>query len=199
VLRVGALATLSRNFQMRFLGPALARRDAAVALRSGGQADLLASLAALALDVVLTDQAPPAGGAARFRVLRLAAQPVALIGTPARIGGLTDPAALIAAAPLILPPPESALRAGFDALVAGWGLRPRILAEVDDMAMMRLLARADAGLALIPPIVVQDELAAGVLTVGAVLPGIDEAFFAITVERRFPHPLVAELSRAAAG
>lgn len=197
VLRVGALATLSRNFQMQFLAPALARPEAQVALRSGGQADLLAALAALALDVVLTDQPPPAGGPARFGVQRLAAQPVALIGTPARIGGLSDPAALIAAAPLILPPPDGALRAGFDALVASLGLRPRILAEVDDMAMMRLLARADAGLVLIPPIVVQDELAAGLLQIGAVLPRIEEPFLAVTVERRFPHPLVAELCRAA--
>jgi LysR family transcriptional regulator, transcriptional activator of nhaA len=198
VLRVGALATLSRNFQMRFLAPALGRADAAIALRSGGQADLLAALGALALDVVLTDQAPPAGGPARFRVLRLAAQQVALIGTPARIGAETDPAALIGGAPLILPPADSALRAGFEALAAGLGVRPQVVAEVDDMAMMRLLARGDAGLALIPPIVVQDELAAGVLRVGAVLPQIEETFMAVTVERRFPHPLVAELCRAAA-
>jgi LysR family transcriptional activator of nhaA len=197
VLRVGALATLSRNFQMRFLAPALGRADEAIVLRSGGQADLLAGLASLALDVVLTDQAPPAGGPARFRVLRLDAQPVALIGTPARIGGETDLAALIGREALILPPPDSALRAGFEALVAGLGLRPRVLAEVDDMAMMRLLARADAGLALIPPIVVQDELASGALRVAAVLPQVEESFLAVTVERRFPHPLVAELCRAA--
>jgi LysR family transcriptional activator of nhaA len=196
-LRVGALATLSRNFQMRFLAPALGREGAGFVLRSGGQADLLAALAALALDVVLTDQAPPAGGPARFGVLRLDTQPVALIGTPARIGNETEPAALIAGAPMILPPSDSALRAGFEALAAGLGVRPRVAAEVDDMAMMRLLARADAGLALIPPIVVQDELASGVLRVGAVLPQIEEPFLAVTVERRFPHPLVAELCRAA--
>ena len=197
VLRVGALATLSRNFQMRFLAPALRRTDTAVMLRSGGQADLLAALAALALDVVLTDQAPPAGGVARFRVQRLDAQPVALIGTPARIGGETDLATLIDREGLILPPPDSALRAGFEGLAAGLGKRPRVVAEVDDMAMMRLLARADAGLALIPPIVVEDELASGMLKVAAVVPQVEESFLAVTVERRFPHPLVAELCRAA--
>lgn len=196
VLRVGALATLSRNFQMRFLGPVLGRPDAPIQLRSGSQAELLSALTALSLDVVLTDQAPPTGGAARFRVQRLDAQPVALIGTPGRIGG--DLAALIAREPLILPPPDSALRAGFEALVAGLGLRPQIAAEVDDMAMMRLLARADAGLALIPPIVVQDELAQGLLQVAAVLPQIEEGFLAVTVERRFGHPMVPVLCRAAA-
>ena len=194
-LKVGALATLSRNFQMRFLAPALGRTEAPIVLRSGTQGDLLAALAALALDVVLTDQAPPAGGPARFRVQRLDAQPVALIGTPGRVGGTL--AELIAREPLILPPPDSALRAGFDALVAGLDLRPRVAAEVDDMAMMRLLARADAGLALIPPIVVQDELAQGALQVAAVLPQIEEGFLAVTVERRFAHPLLAAMLRTA--
>ena len=194
-LKVGALATLSRNFQMRFLAPALGRAEAPIVLRSGSQAELLAALAALSLDVVLTDQAPPAGGPARFGVRRLDAQSVALIGTPGRVGG--DLAALIAREPLILPPPGSTLRAGFDSLLAGLDLRPRVAAEVDDMAMMRLLARADAGLALIPPIVVQDELAQGALQVAAVLPQIEEAFLAVTVERRFPHPLLAAMLRTA--
>ena len=61
------------------------------------------------------------------------------------------------------------------------------------MAMIRLLAREDAGLAVIPPIVVQDELAQGLLVEALRLPGISEAFLAVTRERRFPNRLVAEL------
>ena len=61
------------------------------------------------------------------------------------------------------------------------------------MAMIRLLARADAGLAVIPPIVVQDELAAGMLVEAARLPGIGEAFLAVTRARRFPNPLLADV------
>jgi len=61
------------------------------------------------------------------------------------------------------------------------------------MAMIRLLARADAGLAIIPPIVVQDELAAGTLVEAARLDGIGETFTAVTLQRRFPNPLLAEV------
>ena len=43
-LRVGALATLSRNFQMEFLRPLVGRRDVEVILRSGSQAELLREL-----------------------------------------------------------------------------------------------------------------------------------------------------------
>ena len=61
------------------------------------------------------------------------------------------------------------------------------------MAMLRLLAREDAGLAVIPPIVVRDELASGRLVEAAQLDGIRENFLAVTRERRFPNPLLSEL------
>jgi LysR family transcriptional activator of nhaA len=61
------------------------------------------------------------------------------------------------------------------------------------MAMLRLLAREDVGLAVIPPIVVRDELTSGLLVEVARLEGISEHFLAVTRERRFPNPLISEL------
>lgn len=197
VLRIGALATLSRNFQMAFLRPALGRPGVEVILRSGGQADLLAALAAQALDVVLTDVAPTRDAATPWLVQRLAEQQVGLIGTPAAVGAARPLARLLAEVPLILPTPESALRAAFDAVAAGLGVTPVVLAEADDMAMMRLLAREGAGLAVIPPIVVGDELASGALIEAQPLPGVRETFYAVTLSRRFPNPLALELCAAA--
>jgi len=193
-LRVGALATLSRNFQIQLLRPLIGRPDVEVVLRSGAQDDLLRGLEGLSLDIVLTNMAPARDAASRTLVQRISAQPVSLIGTPARLGpvprALGD---LLSTEPLILPTPETALRSGFDALLARRGLSPQIAAEADDMAMLRLLARADAGLAVIPPIVVRDELDSGALVEAAKLDGLEEPFFAVTLERRFPNPLVAEL------
>ncbi|MBD3763249.1 MAG: LysR family transcriptional regulator [Rhodobacterales bacterium] len=199
-LRVGALATLSRNFQMQFLRPLIGRRDVEVVLRSGSQDELLRGLQALALDVVLTNLAPSRDAASPWLIHRLDEQPVGLIGTPARVGRPAPPLRdLLAAQPLILPTRETALRAGFDALAARVGVTPAVAAEVDDMAMIRLLARADAGLAIIPPIVVRDELDAGLLVEAATLDTLREPFLAVTLQRRFPNPLLAEvLGRSAA-
>ena len=61
------------------------------------------------------------------------------------------------------------------------------------MAMLRLLAREDAGLAVIPSIVVQDELTTGLLVEAAQIEGMSETFYAITRERRFPNPLLTLL------
>src|SRR5690606_31168429 len=120
---------------------------------------------------------------------------VSLIGTRARLGkskkgGLAE---RLRSHPVILPTTDSSVKIGFDALVDRLGIRPKIIAEVEDMAMMRLLAREDIGLAVLPPIVVKDELEAGVLVEADRLPGIAETFYAVTMKRKFPNPLLREL------
>ena len=199
VLRIGALATLSRNFQIAFLEPLIGRDDVEVVLRSGMQDTLLRGLDALSLDIVLTNLIPARDAASPYLVHRLSEQPVSLIGGPER-EPLQDKEleSVLASEPLVLPTPETSLRAGFDAMTSRLGIVPHIAAEADDMAMLRLLARAGAGLAIIPPIVVQDELAGGRLTELARLSDIEEVFFAVTLDRRFPNPLVAEVLAFAA-
>ncbi|MGL4239105.1 LysR family transcriptional regulator [Tabrizicola sp.] len=193
VLRVGALATLSRNFQLGFLRPVLGQPDSEVILRSGSLAELLHALETLNLDVVLTNQPPQRDATTPFVSHRLAEQPASLIGTPSRLDGTATLADRLANLPIILPSTNSSMRIGFDALVARMGVKPQIVAEVDDMAMMRLLAREDVGLAVLPPIVVKDELEQGALIESDLLPGISEAFYAVTLERRFPNPMVRQL------
>jgi LysR family transcriptional activator of nhaA len=192
-LRVGALPTLSRNFVVGFLRPVLGRADVEVVLRSADQAALLQALEGLNLDVALTNQPPPADAAAAFTAHRLAAQRVALVGAPGRVGAGAPLERLLADHPLVLPTLGGGVRAAFDALADRLGLRPQIAAEVDDMALMRLLAREEVGLALLPPIVVRDELRAGALVEAARLPDIVETFYAVTVARRFPNPLARAL------
>ncbi|MBV8972392.1 MAG: LysR family transcriptional regulator [Sphingomonadaceae bacterium] len=193
-LRVGAMATLSRNFQMAFLRPLLGRSDVELILHAGRPGELLRALAGLGLDIVLVNQAPPRDALNPFIAHRLAEQPVSLVGTPARVAQIdADLPRRLAMQPLILPTADSGIRIGFDALTHSLGIRPQIAAEVEDMAMMRLLARDDVGLAVLPPIVVTDEIAAGVLVEVARLPSITETFFAVTVDRRFPNPLVQPL------
>ena len=85
------------------------------------------------------------------------------------------------------------MRVDFDRQLALAGIRPVIRAEVDDMAMLRLLARESDALALVPPIVVRDELNAGLLVERCRIPDLTESFHAIVRTRRFPNPLVKEL------
>jgi len=196
VLRVGALSTLSRNFQVAFLRPILGRADVEVVLRSGGLADLFQALEALRLDVVLVNQAPARDSVTPWISHAIAEQRVSLVGTPERVGNGGELRDLLERHPIILPSLDTGVRTGFDALADRLEVRPRIAAEVDDMAMMRLMAREGIGLAVVPPIVVKDELANGRLIEANQLPGISETFHAVTLARRFPNPLVRELLKA---
>lgn len=198
LLRVGAIATLSRNFQLAFLEAPLVDPDIAVVIRSGPEPVLLAALAALELDVVLTNQVPT-GAAGNVRIHAIDDQPISLIGKRERLGAGRTLADLLAGEPLVLPAAGSAIRAGFDSLAERMGIAPRIAAEADDMAMLRLIARADIGLAVLPAVVVRDELASGELVEAGHLPGLHETFLAVTVERRFPNPVLAPLLAPRAG
>jgi LysR family transcriptional regulator, transcriptional activator of nhaA len=189
VLRVGSVATLSRNFQLQWLQPILKDRQTQLQLHSGPLRDLLAQLAAHSLDVVLSNESVPRDRSAGWFCQRIAEQPLSLVSRPARKRAppLQFPHGLQGQA-LLLPGAHSAVRSGFERLLADAGVRVEVLAEVDDMALLRLLARDTGALALVPPVVVQDELRSGVLVERCRIPGLQESFYAITMQRRFPHP-----------
>jgi len=193
VLRIGAVATLSRNFQENFLAPLLGRDEVELVLQSGSLADLLARLRVHTLDLVLSNQRVHGGADEAWRCRRIARQPVSLVGRPRpRRKAFRFPDDL-AELPLLLPGRDNEIRGGFDLLCEQLGIRYRLRAEVDDMALLRLLARDADGVALVPSVVVQDELRSGTLVEYVVVPGLYESFYAISVPRRFEPPLVKEL------
>lgn len=198
-IRVGALATLSRNFQIEFLRPLLGRTDVEMILRSGSASTLLTALETLNLDIVLLNQPPMADAVTPFIAQHVYQQRVSLVGKPSYESGKAPLADLLSRHPVILPTLESSVRAQFEALVTRLGLVPQIAAEVDDMAMMRLLAREGMGLAVLPPIVVKGELESGLLMEFDALPGMMESFYAVTIKRRFPNPLIRPLLEASEG
>ncbi len=195
VLRVGSLATLSRNFQIAFLRPLIGREDVEIVIRSGNERELVQDLEALRIDVLLSNAPAPRDVSRPWISHLLAEQPISLVGQPDLMGRRRKAETLISDFPLVLPTVETAIRVGFDAYVDRLGLRPQIAAEVDDMATIRLLAREGAGLAVVPPIVVEGELSNGTLREALQLPGLSETFYAITPTRRFPNPLLTELIR----
>ena len=193
VLRVGSQATLSRNFQIGFLQPLIGRDDVEIVIRSGALGELLAGLEGHRIDIVLANIAPQRDAATPWITHTIADQPVSLIGTPELVGKNAQLDTLLAERPLILPTIDTSIRSGLDALFNRLAIRPKIAAEVDDMAMIRLLAREGVGLAIVPPIVVKDELESAALVEVGRLSGLEEIFYAITLRRRFPNPLLAGL------
>ena len=192
-VRIGAVSTLSRNFQLSLLRPLMGRDDIDLVLRSGNLRDLLAGLRTHMLDAVLSNLPVPRDAETNWRSILLEEQPVSLVSRPLPSPSRFRFPADLRNTPLVLPSADSNLRVAFDLLMEQHRIRPMIAAEVDDMAMLRLLAREGVGLALVPAVVVSDELRNKVLTERFRIPSIRESFYAITPERRFPNPVLAEL------
>lgn len=193
VLKIGALTTLSRNFQLEFLRPLVGRSDVELIVRSGTMRDLLAQLEAHTIDVVLANSAAPRDARNSLRNHLLDEQPVSLVGHPRpRKRRFRFPEDL-RSEPVLVPSLESDIRVAFDRKLELAGIKPIIVAEVDDMAMLRLLAREHKALALVPPIVVRDELKSKVLVECCKIPGVIETFYAIVQKRRFPNQLLVDL------
>lgn len=184
-LRVGSVATLSRNYQENWIRPVLTDPTVVLTLESGLLEGLLARLVQHQLDVVLANETVPADPDRPLHCQFLGSQSILLVGpanrwTPLRLRVPED----LDGVDMALPGPRHALRAQFDALCATAGVSPRLRAEVDDMAMLRLIARDSGWLTLLPEVVVQDELQAGLLITVGHTTALQEHFYAITAPHR---------------
>jgi LysR family transcriptional regulator, transcriptional activator of nhaA len=195
LLRVGAVTTLSRNFQLAFFRPAMNRDDVELVINSGNLRDLLAQLKAHTIDMLLSNMPVRRDAETGWHSHLLDEQAVVLVGRKARnLKPFRFPEDL-RSTPVILPSLESNIRASFDVIMDQAGIRPIVVAEIDDMAMLRLFARESDALTLVPAVVVKDELASGLLIERHRIAQIKETFYAITPSRRFPNKLVQELVR----
>jgi LysR family transcriptional activator of nhaA len=189
-LRIGAVATLSRNFQDNFLAPVLKDADVKLVIQSASLKELLSRLEVHKLDLVLSNKPLPADvqtmeRVSQLRCERIAQQHVCLVGPPLngeKIFSFPDD---LSDCKLLLPGPTSDIRTQFDLLCQRLGVSVEPFAEVDDMAMLRLLARDSGGVAVVPEIVVQDELHNGRLENYQVLEDVVENFYAISAKRSF--------------
>jgi LysR family transcriptional activator of nhaA len=190
VFRVGAITTLSRNFQIEFLQPLMRIKDVELVVLSGSFSELMTQLQTHHLDVALTNKVPPHDAATPWAAHRISDQPVSLIGDAGFDRRRRSLKRLLSTEPLVLPTEDSNIRIAFDGLVEQMGIRPKIIAEINDMTMLRLIAREKIGLAVVPPIVVKDELEQGELKEITEIPNLKETFYAVTVKLRFPNPLL---------
>lgn len=185
-LRVGAVATLSRNFQENFLKPILGEETIQLILESGDLESLLDRLTSHKLDLVLSNQVVASVAQRPWRCRRVARQSVCLVGPPrkTRSRKFRFPQD-ISNIKLLLPGRSNEIRSQFDLLCEDLQISVQIMAEVDDMAMLRLLTRDSGGVAVVPEVVVQDELKNGSLQKYCVVPKVYENFYAITTKRHF--------------
>jgi len=196
VLQIGMLTTLSRNFIDGLLAPMQDEDSVSFSLHADSLAGLLDGLARHQLDVALTDFDVRGTDDQIWQSQLIARYPIAIIG-PASPGPTGAFPKGFDAMPWVVPTKDHEIRRAFEGYCSRVGFTPRIKAEANDMAMLRLLARNSGALAVLPPVVVRDEINQGVLKVWEELPNIFGDFYAITVRRVYESPALRALLSAA--
>jgi LysR family transcriptional activator of nhaA len=100
-------------------------------------------------------------------------------------------------APLLLPTDNTALRRSLEHWFEHVGVRPRIVAEIEDTALLKVFGQHGAGIFPAPRILAREvQRQYRVESIGAA-GGVRERFYAISVERRIKHPAVAAITATA--
>jgi len=196
VLRIGAVGPLSKNLQFDFIQPILADTRTKVVVVAGALDELTRQLHEHKLDLVLSNIPLRADQENNVFNHLLGEVPVFLVGGKKLKLARPRFPQFLKDVPLFLPSRQSDVRADFDLMLANSGVEPFVHAEVDDMALLRLLALSGEGLALVSKIVVERELQSSKIKFMLRVPGLAEKYYALTVRKRFQNTWLAEIVEA---
>lgn len=195
-LAVGIADGLPKLEVRRLLQPILGVANLRLMCDDGEMADLLADLVLHKLDVVLTDHPAPSNMQLKVHSHSLGTSDIGWYGAPhwweAAHPGFPGSLQLV---PLLLPTTHSVVRGPLDRWLLQKGLRPGVVAEIEDSALLETFG--STGLGVFPAaLAAEEELLkrSQVRLIGA-CEGVQEHYYAISTERKVMHPLVQQMLR----
>ncbi|TAL19921.1 MAG: transcriptional activator NhaR [Aquabacterium sp.] len=197
--RVGITDAVPKSIAYSLLEPALeVGEPVRVICRESALTPLLGELAVHRLDLVIADVPLPQGTSIKAFNHALGRSGVSFFAAPklkANIKGRFP--ACLEGQPMLMPSSDSALRPRLERWLEQQGVRPLVVGEFEDGALMNAFGREGRGV-FIAPGVIEREIQSqyGVRKLGST-DALSEEFFAITIERRVTHPCVAALMAAA--
>ncbi len=198
-LRVGASDAIPKLISHRILAPVVGGNSRTHLICEEGQTDqLLAELSIQRLDLVLTDA--PIAGNAKVKAFNhfLGDSGITFFARPSLARQLkgTFPKN-IDGAPFLALTDNTITRRSLERWFDSKAIRPRIIAEFHDSALLKVFGREGDGI-FAGSTVIADEICReyGVKKLGAT-ESVRESFYAITVERRVKHPAVVKITEEA--
>jgi LysR family transcriptional regulator, transcriptional activator of nhaA len=197
--RVGIADVMPKSIVYRLLAPAMSLNEPIkIICREDKFEKLLGDLAIHRLDLVLSDRPMPAEMDIKGLNHKLGECGVSFFAAPALAEkyGANFPASLNHA-PLLVPSLDTAMRGRLMRWFDSQRLRPQIVGEFDDSALMKAFGQAGIGI-FTAPSVIADEIAQqyGVVVLGRIDEVLD-FYYAISVERKFDHPAVLAICETA--
>jgi LysR family transcriptional activator of nhaA len=197
--RVGIADAIQKTVACRLLEPALHLSDQPrIVCREGKFVSLLQDLAVQRLDIVIADSPIPAAvGIKGFGHLLgecgLTFFAKAKVARSCK-GPFPD---CLDRAPLLLPGEDAAIRSRLLQWFEGVGIRPRIVGEFDDSALMKAFGELGIGVFAAPSAVAKEVRDHFHVVVIGHTEAVIEQFYAISVERRLTHPAVVAITTSA--
>ena len=199
LFRVGIVDVVPKSITHRILKQSLSMPDPVRMICRESSLDmLLAELAIHRLDLVLADRPIPPTISTRGFSHKLGECAVSFFATEKLIKSFNeDFPRCLNGAPLLLPSKGTQLRSGIDQWLDKHHLHPKIVAEFDDSALMKVFGQEGSGLFIAPAVIEAEvEWQYQVTAIGQVKE-VKEQFYAITVERRVTHPVISVLINSA--
>lgn len=197
--QVGITDEISKDIVYRFLQPALAlETPIRVVCREGSLEQLASELATHALDLVISDSPMPPVLRVKAYNHALGESSITLMAARKMASAYRSrfPASLDGA-PFLLPTEDKMLRRVLDQWFDSESIRPRVIGEFDDSALLKTFGQGGAGVFAVPT-AIEPETAR---QYGAAVVGRPDTirlrYYAISVERRLKHPAVVAVSEAA--
>ncbi|WLI89820.1 LysR family transcriptional regulator [Massilia sp. R2A-15] len=197
-LTVGISDSLPKLTAFRLLEATMhLERPVRLVCQEGQFEALLGDLALHKLDVVLTDRAVRSGTTLKVFSHQLFESATIVAGAPALAGIYSaDFPASLNGAPFLLPTRNNALRGRIDEWFEQHALRPDIVGEFEDNALLNTFGRRGLGLFFATAALANDIFEQfGAVLVGPV-PQVREQFYAISNERKIKHPAVEAILSA---
>jgi LysR family transcriptional activator of nhaA len=199
--RVGVADSVTKSIAYRLLEPALSVAEPVRLICSEGKfPDLLAQLALNRLDLVLADE--PMSKRISVKAFnhplgRTSMSFFCAASLKAQLQG--DFPACLNDCPMLIQGAQASVRQQLDGWLTRHHIRPRIIGEFDDGALMAAFGREGRGVFMAPTVMEAETVAQfGVQIIGR-SQELGEEFFAVSVERRITHPCVVAITDAARG
>jgi LysR family transcriptional activator of nhaA len=198
-LNVGIAMVVPKLLAYRILAPVLQLEEPVLlTCHEAPFVDLMADLSVHKLDIVLADS--PLSPALNIRAYNhpLGESGISFFARESEARQYREdfPSSLDAA-PMLMPTQSSALRRSLELWFERIKVRPRMVAEFEDRALMKAFGEAAAGIFTTPTAVESDVLSKYSVTVIGRTEEVKERFFAISAERKIKHPAVAAITEAA--
>lgn len=198
-LVVGVADVMPKQIVHRLLQPAMDLPEGVqLVCREDKTERLLGALSMHELDVVLADRPMGPGVSVRAFNHLLGESSITVFGTKALAAKLRRgfPKSLDGF-PMLLPTDNTVVRRAIEQFFDAQEIRPRIIAEFEDSALLKAFGEAGAGVFTAPTVIERDvSRQFGVTPIGQ-LESVKERFYAISVEKRLKHPAVVAISDAA--